>query len=748
MATDPLDPSNVKALSEMMANAQKMSKAFEELAKNAKELATSVKQTSDDTKKILDSVKGISEEEEKTEKKTKDRITSKYSLAKVAIEELAAIRDLTPAQQSLLDTAGEMLKYETEISKVKSETAKWDKQRTIDAAITKQQMEDELGLFSRLKNAMQMKESDSAAKARARAKYDVDKDGNAVLKEGESVSRLKQAANTVKELTSSLGNIKNLSADSFVAQISQLGPVGAILGLMISGRMEDMKWGAVGAGIKQQFDVIGGASSEFGAKMAGTARALTVASMASEKDLQAVGKALAEVGISGKEAAASIGALSTSVGGIKIDNLMTATLALDKKFEMAAGSVAKLVGEFARLSNIEGREALMSLGSIGMAAEKAGANVATFMSQTLEASSSLKLFNANVGDVGELQLSQMNNLRGRGFTKASSQMMAAAGSQQAAQGFAGMSDGMAALLGEKVFGKQGIEGWYATKSALGRGGNNDMQFDKFIEETRKLVTSQTGDRATQVMMLNKFGFGIQGAESILDFKPDSKGNMSKELREAIRSGMMTEADKTSAMERHLAAIRDGILQVAAGLLQAIVSGIKGLWLVVRGIAKYLEEGFRPWTDHSKSSGYFNAAGAAGLEGQDAFFRAVNAGVGVAKHAGAAFGTLLNAGNTKWSGYSDKELSEIGTMRGGSDEYYRRLKATRAAQDAQDAQAAEAAKAAKAAAGLAKGKPGGGASNGPKRAGAGVGNAYVNVQILTRSNKTYGGLGLGGLSLGN
>ena len=49
MASDPTDPSTVKAMSEMVANIQKMSdmaekmaKAFEESARKAKELSSSV----------------------------------------------------------------------------------------------------------------------------------------------------------------------------------------------------------------------------------------------------------------------------------------------------------------------------------------------------------------------------------------------------------------------------------------------------------------------------------------------------------------------------------------------------------------------------------------------------------------------------------------------------------------------------------------------------------------------------------
>jgi len=652
MAADPTDPSTVKVMSEMVANIQKMSemadkmaKAFEESARRAKDLSATVELTTKETEKILKANKDLTEEEDKQEKKGKERVTSRQTLAKVVMEQLIKEKELTALQQEALNISVGMLRSEAEISKIRAETARWDQESRMNAELRKKQLEDEASIFDKIRDKLKGKKSDEEEAARARERYEIDeKTGKAKLKEGASADGGKQLSNSLKDIAGALGSVKDLSADGIVGKISQLGPWGALIGLMISGRMEDMKWGAVGAGIKQQFDVIGGTSTEFGSKMAGTARALSVAAMASEKDLQSVAKAFAEVGVSGKEAAASIGVLSTSAGGIKIDSLMTATLALDKRFEMAAGSVAKLVGEFARISNIEGREALMSLGSIGMAAEKSGANVATFMSQVNEASSALKLFNVNAGDVGSLQLSQFTNLRGKGFTAANAQQNAAAGAQQATQGFSGMSDGMAAYLGEQVFkDKKGLDAWYATKSALGRGDDKDMKFESFIEETRKLVQSQTSNRSEQVMMLSKFGFGVQGSEAILDYKKGN-GDMPKELKEAIRSGMMSEADKTSSIERAVNAIKDHILQAGSGMMQIVIGLIKTAVQFLMGIWSAATNPF----NLDKAEGYGRIAMASFEDSMSGvkkvgkhLYEAGKAGIG-------AIGDIINApGTTGW-----------------------------------------------------------------------------------------------------
>lgn len=446
-----------------------------------------------------------------------------------------------------------------------------------------------------------------------------------------------------------LGNADLGGAMSSVAgQLSQLAPtaaVGGLIGMMLHGRMEDAKFAAVGQVAAQQFDAIGGAGKKFAGDMAGLSRTLSVYGMGAALDVAAVTASFASLGVKASEAQAKVQGFT----GILKGDLIEATLAADKAFEMSAGSMAKMSSTMARDFNISAKEAFINLMNIGTAAERAGQNATVFMQQTMEAASSLRLLNANMDAVSQTQLNMTNSMRDRGVNDQFAGSYAASGTQSAMQGISGMSVGLSAIIGERLGFGSGLDAWYSMKSGSGASARGDKQLDTIaiMQEMRGIVGGLSSNRAEQAYALQGlFGVDTAGADTILDIMEEvnSSGEISAESQKKLNEAFKTESQKTNQLLLDIKIIQDGFAHLSSGLMTLMVSGIKSVFDMIASLY-YLFKSFTE-TDEKAKAGYFaKSYGYAELaEDQqrysDAGMKNINLGIDeITKGTGKAWGDL-------------------------------------------------------------------------------------------------------------
>jgi len=416
-------------------------------------------------------------------------------------------------------------------------------------------------------------------------------------------------SNTGAQAMFGMGGMMSAMGGAIGGLIPALGPIGGLIGFMLAGKQKELEWTAVGESARQQFDVIGGATKKFGATMADTARALSKDSMALAGDIGVVAKSLAETGVSAEAAAKKMDGFSAYAGASEnINNLATATLAADKKFEVAAGTFGKLAGTLSKDFGAAADKSLRHLLDMADAASKAGVNAMSFVNAMMEVNSSLRLMHGNMEQAGAVQIKLIENFKALGMTEAMAGQYGAAGLKGAMGSITKLDVGMSAVMGERLGMGTGLDAWRMmqspqarleaaqAKGLTGEAARKDSELNqvKMLTEFVKMAKeSGAGTKSEQLRFLEQkvTGGDIQGAEAIIKIAElQEKGLLeSKEGKDAmktIENSLKTEAQKTDEFKRIIDNIKDAIAVVGNGLLTMILESIKGIYNAVMGIAAY------------------------------------------------------------------------------------------------------------------------------------------------------------------
>lgn len=356
--------------------------------------------------------------------------------------------------------------------------------------------------------------------------------------------------------------------------------VGGIMGLIVDSVQRRESFQAFGQQASQAFDTLGEGGAKAAGTLGGLTRGLTRDFAASQAAVATVTKSLAEFGIGAEEAMQKIEGVSTGYG----NNMVTATLSVDKAFEMAEGTMAKLAGTMARDFNTTAQESFIYLTNVGTAAKEAGLNAAQFMQSTMQASSALKMLNANGKDIMDLQLGFSKSMVSSGFGTQFSGQMAASAATSVAGGIAGLNEGFAAVIGERMGMGNGLDAMMAMKNPFSRGAENQLDISDVVREIRGIAQETGSTPNEQRFFLQKMGFNEAGSEAILTAfdELDKTGQLSEASQKEIAKGLRSESEKTSSIDRAVNLIKDGFLDIGLGLLEAILSIGKATYGAIMG----------------------------------------------------------------------------------------------------------------------------------------------------------------------
>lgn len=379
----------------------------------------------------------------------------------------------------------------------------------------------------------------------------------------------------LKNIQEVVGSIGSKLAGLAALNVGAAG-VGGILGMIIDAVQRRENFEAFGQQASQAFDALGSGGDRAAGKLAGLTRALTRDFAASQQAVQTVTRAFAEMNVTAEEAMQTLVGVKTGYG----NELLVATMSVDKAFEMADGTMAKLAGTMARDFNMSTKEAFINLTNVGSAAKEAGLNAAQFMQQITSAASALKLLNINGEAFGTMQLNLVKSMRDAGFGKQFSAQYAGAGMQSAAGAIAGMSEGFSAIIGERLGLGSGIDALMAMKDPTSRGAGSKLDMVDIMKEMRGIAQEAGSTPNEQKFFLMKtMGVDASGANAIMNAMDEvaKTGELSEATQKEVARGLKSESEKTSDLVRAVEMIKDGFLDIGLGLLQALVGTTKAIY---------------------------------------------------------------------------------------------------------------------------------------------------------------------------
>lgn len=388
---------------------------------------------------------------------------------------------------------------------------------------------------------------------------------------------------------------------SSLGKLTETAGVGGLIGMMISGKIKDEDFRAIGEKAAQQFDNIGGHTEAFAGRLGNTVRTLSVYGMATKESLGEITKAFAESGISARDAESHVAGFYTSAGKGIPANLITATLSLDKAFEMAEGTAAKFVGTLSKDFNMSTDAAYQNLVKMANAAKETGQSVSVFMAQTMQASSALRLMHANQSAVIDIQVKAAQAGQSVGLNSAFAGQRAVAGAGQIAGAIGGgMNEGVMALLGQRLFGGDALDALYKLKSPQARGGG-ELDTERVVREMGNIMKESgvTGLGAQYKFAEGVFGLGAEGAEALMAAMNEQKttGKVSADTQKKIADALGHESNKSNQLLLAVEIIKDAIANAMVGLLKLIVNGLE---LLYRSVASGLLELRAEFADFSST----------------------------------------------------------------------------------------------------------------------------------------------------
>jgi hypothetical protein len=275
-------------------------------------------------------------------------------------------------------------------------------------------------------------------------------------------------------------------------------------------------------------------------------------------------------------------------------DVVTMTIGLDKMFELASGSSAKLAQALVEDHGVKLGTAVDQLIRIEFAGSRAGAGVGTFTEFVVKTAGELQ----NFGIGGESVAASLVSLQERYHTVAglnvqTSIAYAQLGMSQVSQGVQGLNFGLKSTVGELMGYGTGFGAATGLQDAIAS--NDPNQLVKLIKALNTLAARETegtggssNDTIRQRAYLESIGMGAEGARALTELaklhggRSNLQNLTAKELAE-FRETLKTEAQKQSEMTQNIHEVLKGmagmgqsILKLAADFAGLLIVTIKGM----------------------------------------------------------------------------------------------------------------------------------------------------------------------------
>jgi hypothetical protein len=369
-------------------------------------------------------------------------------------------------------------------------------------------------------------------------------------------------------------------------------PMGGLLGLMLYGKMKDTEWQAKAYTSARVFMQVGDIGEKTTGRILGLAKGLAkqwgLEPGAIASELGSAAQAFANFGVSGAEASElssiKIGKLKTSVLGV--------SFAMDTLTKVAPGTFGAAIAQGAESSGQSIQEVAEQVTGLGLSLRNTGANVGQFLGLLMQATSGLRLQRQTVGDLAEQYLTLHGAFTAGAMHGEKKQYIARstmAGIQAVAGGVGQMSEGLSAVIGQRIGERTGQKVSGVDALIAMRGGEGLNTGGKFMGEVvRELGTlakqiTRGGTRNEQIFSLMKVApqLGFEGARAVVTInekllKETEKGvsmqdaikKHEKELATAFQSREQEQSAYQTAMQK----MQLALVRIGSGMLEVTISG--------------------------------------------------------------------------------------------------------------------------------------------------------------------------------
>lgn len=406
-------------------------------------------------------------------------------------------------------------------------------------------------------------------------------------------------------LPEQLGGI-NTAFKSFKQSILQDVPFGGLVGLMVLGATRPEQVRAASVEAMRVFQQAGYTTMGQMTRLSGEIRQLGIdlgkGPVDAFNDLMASAQGFAAAGVDAGDVLQK--SFMSPLLNIN-ETIIKTTIRLDSFFKLSAGTTAQEAGNIMKNFALGADDAARAISGLKLMAQDAGFNVQSFMGTVLSSSAALRTQRIDITEVAEAQLKLQKAIEAGIASNISDptarRMFAAGYAEQAVgqltRGLAGLSVGMSAVLAERISqtrpemvapGTTGLGMYYALREGFGGRGQETQQAGMFtaaIQELGRMAAEEAGpDVFEQRYFLEKLvpGLGAEGSRAIVEVSRDIKGGVPiqetiKKHQEALSKAFIDRGAETSAFQRNLLNIQDGIAKIGTGLLGAVITGFKGLY---------------------------------------------------------------------------------------------------------------------------------------------------------------------------
>lgn len=379
------------------------------------------------------------------------------------------------------------------------------------------------------------------------------------------------------------------SAMGQIQQMSSMLPMGGLLGLALFGAMKETEWSAAAHSAGRNFAQVGSgaraATKEISALARGLGPSFGMDPSALAQELGAVASGLAAVGISGKQSAEKL----KDTG----DSVLKTSFALDTLFKAGTGTFAQAIGQAFESTGDTIKETTRSVRDLALSLRDTGVNVVQTIGQLMQLTMGMRVQRQGVDDLSKQYFTLSKALAAGPMAGANASALGRAtmaGLQGVAAGISGASEGIMAVLGERISRRTGGQqsgidamiGWQ--EGLLGKGGPGSMM-GQVVREMGAFAKEITGggSRNEQIFALMKTNpaLGFEGSRAIVEMNEQiAKGvpieKATAEAQQALKKAFVDRAAETSEFQKRLVQLTAALATTGGGILTATLQMAQNL----------------------------------------------------------------------------------------------------------------------------------------------------------------------------
>lgn len=387
------------------------------------------------------------------------------------------------------------------------------------------------------------------------------------------------------------------SAMGQIQQMSSMLPMGGLLGLALFGAMKETEWSAAAHSAGRNFAQVGSgaraATKEISALARGLGPSFGMDPSALAQELGAVASGLASVGISGKQAAEKL----KDTG----DSVLKTSFALDTLFKAGTGTFAQAIGQAFESTGDTIKETTRSVRDLALSLRDTGVNVVQTVGQLMQLTMGMRVQRQGVDDLSKQYFTLSKALAAGPMAGANASALGRAtmaGLQGVAAGISGASEGIMAVLGERISRRTGGQqsgidamiGWQ--EGLLGKGGPGNMM-GQVVREMGAFAKEITGggSRNEQIFALMKTNpaLGFEGSRAIVEMNEQiAKGvpveKATAEAQQALKKAFVDRAADTSDFQKRMMKLTESLVTIGTGVLAVTIQALTNLPTTLLSVA--------------------------------------------------------------------------------------------------------------------------------------------------------------------